>query len=275
MSKLKHTRHTRNKRIRLVWFKIISMKQILIAFFVLPLITFAQTDSVLSGSYFWKEPSIQKNEISSMVLLEGKVHDFEWMQLNANSISGNKKFKLALPENLEQLLIIKSGALTIKLNDSVFTLTPHSIAVLMPGQKYSIKKTGNEACNFFTMKYRSRQPMNLQRGGKSFIKIWESIPFKTNSNGGGRRDFFEQSTAMQKRFEMHVTTLKEGIKSHEPHTHRAEEIVLILEGDTEMQLGDGIVKTSVGGFYYLGSNISHAIKNIGTKPCTYFAFQFE
>jgi (S)-ureidoglycine aminohydrolase len=80
---------------------------------------------------------------------------------------------------------------------------------------------------------------------------------------------------MQKRFEIHVTTLQEGRKSHEPHTHRAEEIVLILEGDTEMQLGDGIVKTTIGGFYYLGSNVSHAIKNIGTKPATYFAFQFE
>ena len=74
---------------------------------------------------------------------------------------------------------------------------------------------------------------------------------------------------------MHVTTLKEGLKSHEPHTHRAEEIVWILEGETEMQLGNEVVKTAVDGFYYLGSNVPHAIKNIGTKPATYFAFQFE
>jgi mannose-6-phosphate isomerase-like protein (cupin superfamily) len=46
-------------------------------------------------------------------------------------------------------------------------------------------------------------------------------------------------------------------------------------GGTEIQLGNEIVKTGVGGFYYLGSNVSHAIKNIGTKPATYFAFQFE
>jgi (S)-ureidoglycine aminohydrolase len=149
------------------------------------------------------------------------------------------------------------------------------VAVLMPGQKYSLKITGKEDCSFFSMNYRSKKPMDIVRGGKSFIKIWEQIPFKPNSIGSGRRDFFELPTAMQKRFEMHVTTLKEGIKSHEPHTHRAEEIVLIIEGETEMQLGNGIVKTVVGGFYYLGSNVSHAIKNIGKKPCMYFAFQFE
>jgi len=80
---------------------------------------------------------------------------------------------------------------------------------------------------------------------------------------------------MQKRFEIHVSTLKEGMRSHDPHTHRAEEIVLLIEGDTEMQVGDQFKKVNAGGFYYLGSNVLHAIKNIGTKPSTYFAIQFE
>jgi len=110
---------------------------------------------------------------------------------------------------------------------------------------------------------------------RSFVKIWENISFKPNNIGGGRRDFFEQSTVMQKRFEIHVSTLKEGIRSHDPHTHRAEEIVLLIEGDTEMQVGDQFKKVNAGGFYYLGSNVLHAIKNIGTKPSTYFAIQFE
>lgn len=125
------------------------------------------------------------------------------------------------------------------------------------------------------MKYRSRKPVDAQRGGSSFVKIWENIPFKPNNNGGGRRDFFEQPTVLQKRFEMHVTTLKEGLKSHDPHTHRAEEIILVIEGETEMQAGNAVVKTAAGGFYYLGSNVLHGIKNIGTKSGMYFAIQFE
>jgi (S)-ureidoglycine aminohydrolase len=246
---------------------------VLLLFFV-PITMSAQQDSVLSGSYAWKQTAVKKNKISTTVLMQGKVHDFEWMQISANSVSSTSRIKQTIPVSYEQLIIIKSGSCVITINDSVHQLTPHSVVVLMPGQNFVIQ-TGKETLEYFSMKYRSKKPLDAQRGGKSFVKIWEDIPFKPNNNGGGRRDFFEKPTAMQKRFEMHVTTLKEGLKSHEPHTHRAEEIVWILEGETEMQLGNSVVKTEVAGFYYLGSNVPHAIKNIGTKPSTYFAFQFE
>jgi mannose-6-phosphate isomerase-like protein (cupin superfamily) len=51
--------------------------------------------------------------------------------------------------------------------------------------------------------------------------------------------------------------------------------VLLAEGDTEMQIGRRFEKVSAGGFYFLGSNVLHAIKNMGTQPATYFAIQFE
>ena len=248
-----------------------------IFFFLLPVFAFTQADSVLSGVYEWKEPSAKKSGISSVVLLEGKVHDFEWMQVTANSLKPSpERIKQTVPKKQEYFIIIKTGTLQIGFGDSTFALNAGSVAVLMPGEKILINSTKH--CNFYLFKYRSKTPKDLQRGIKnrgSFVKIWETIPFVINNIGGGRRDFFNKPTAMQKRFEMHVTTLKEGIKSHEPHTHRAEEIVLIIEGETEMQLGDKIVRTNAGGFYYLGSNVSHAIKNTGTKPSIYFAFQFE
>ncbi|MBY0477886.1 MAG: cupin domain-containing protein [Chitinophagaceae bacterium] len=251
------------------------MKRLLAIFFILPFTVFAQKDSVLSGAYTWQQPVAQKGKISSVVLLEGKVHDFEWMQFSANSIAGKTEIKQTIPANQEQLLIVRSGAVTIHFRDSSFLLTANSIAVLIPGEKYSLSNAATTVADFFTMKYRSRKPVDAQRGGSSFVKIWENIPFKPNNNGGGRRDFFEQPTVLQKRFEMHVTTLKEGLKSHDPHTHRAEEIILVIEGETEMQAGNAVVKTAAGGFYYLGSNVLHGIKNIGTKSGMYFAIQFE
>ncbi len=263
--------------IRLICDTINMSKQNILVFFllVMPVLLIAQQDSVLSGAYSWKEPAIQKNKISTSIILQGKVHDFEWMQISANVITSEKKYKQSVAASYEQLIIVKSGSCVIIFNDTSYQLTAQSVAVLIPGQKYSISKTGKGALEFFSMKYKSKKPIDMQRGATSFVKVWESVAFKPNNNGGSRRDFFEQPTLMQKRFEMHVTTLKEGLKSHEPHTHRAEEIVWVLEGETEMQLGNDIVKTGIGGFYYLGSNVSHAIKNIGTKPATYFAFQFE
>ena len=251
------------------------MKRLLAILFFIPCLAFAQKDSVLSGAYNWQQPLTIKNNISSVVLLEGKVHDFEWMQFSANSIAGKTEIKQTIPANQEQLLIVRSGAVTIHLGDSSFLLTANSVAVLMPGEKYSLSNAVTTVADFFTMKYRSRKPADAQHGGTSFVKIWENIPFKANNIGGGRRDFFEKPTVLQKRFEMHVTTLKEGLRSHAPHTHRAEEIILVIEGETEMQAGNAIVKTAAGGFYYLGSNVLHGIKNIGTKSSTYFAIQFE
>jgi (S)-ureidoglycine aminohydrolase len=252
-----------------------KLKILFLLLLFVPVLLSAQQDSVLSGNYAWKLSVPDKSKINTTILLQGKVHDFKWIQASANVITGEKKFKQRVAASYEQLIIIKSGSCILTFNDTSYSLTAQSVAVLMPGQKYSIRKTGKGAVEFFSMKYTSKKTADEVRGGKSFVKIWEDIPFKPNNNGGGRREFFEKPTAMQQRFEMHVTTLKEGLKSHEPHTHRAEEIVWILEGETEMQLGNGIVKTEVGGFYYLGSNVSHAIKNIGTKPATYFAFQFE
>ena len=251
------------------------MKQLLFILLFIPCVLHAQKDSVLSGAYNWKQPATVPKSISSVVLVEGRIHDFEWMQLSANSLAGKTAIKQIVTDAQEQLLIVKSGSILIRIADSSYNLTPNRVIVLMPGEHYSLTNASETAAYFYSMKYKSRYTVNKQRGGNSFVKVWETIPFKPNTNGGGRRDFFEQPTAMQKRFEMHVTTLKEGLKSHEPHTHRAEEIVLIINGETEMQLGNEVVKTNAGGFYYLGSNVSHAIKNIGTKPATYFAIQFE
>jgi len=254
------------------------MKKILAILFLLPLYTLAQQDSVLSGVYNWAEPASSTiNKISSTVLLEGKTHDFKWIQLTANSLNPSPvRIKQTVPKNQEQLIIVKTGTLQIGLGDSTFALNAGSVAILMPGKKILLNSI--KPCSFYIMKYRSKAPKDLQRGknnGGSFIKFWEAIPFKPNNNGGGRRDFFEHPTAMQKRFEMHVTTLKEGLRSHDPHTHRAEEIIIMIEGDTEMQIGENFAKGKTGDFFYLGSNILHGIKNIGTKPCMYFAIQFE
>ena len=245
----------------------------------LPILGFAQQDSVLTGKYSWAAPSrqVQKN-ILSATLFQGKVHDFEWLQMNANTIApAKKKTALKVPANEEHLLIIKSGSLTISLKDSSNAIGPGSIALLMPGEKYALQNTGNGPCDYYVLKYRSRKPVDIARGnsqGGSFIKDWNKIAFKPHEKGGVR-NYFQRPTAMCKRFEMHVTTLKEGLKSHDPHTHPAEEIILVIDNKTEIQLADKFYKGAEGTIYYLGTNVPHAIRNDGIGTCTYFAFQFE
>jgi (S)-ureidoglycine aminohydrolase len=255
------------------------MKKIsLLIHLFLPLFVVAQYDSLSSGIYSWKEPKNKDNKrISSVILFEGTAHDMEWLQMSSNILlSSRQKYRVQVPENEEHLLIIKSGYLTIG-RDSSYLIGPGSVALFMPGDAFLSQNAGKDPCQYFLMKYRSKNPMDIERGNAadySLIKDWNKVEFKPHDKGG-RRDFFARPTAMSKRFEMHVTTLNEGIKSHDPHTHKAEEIVLVIDGKTEMQIGDKFYKGSAGNVYYLGSNISHAIQNDGRGTCTYFAFQFE
>lgn len=119
--------------------------------------------------------------------------------------------------------------------------------------------------------------MDTERGtnaGGSMLLDWESLEFKLH-NKGGRRNFFDRKSAMSERIEMHATTLNPGIKSHEPHTHAPAEIVIMMDGTTEMEIGDNIYPGIVGDVYFLGSNIPHAIRNTSDKSCMYLAFQWE
>lgn len=252
------------------------MKKIFLFVFLLPFITAAQKDSVLSDVYKFVQPLGKMDKISSLVMLEGKTHDFEWFQVTSNLILSTEKIKQQVPKNEEHALILKSGLFSIQIGDSVFIATGGSFALMVPGQKYSI--SCKDPGVYYVMKYRSKTPVDPERlksNNKSFVKNYDDIVYKPNNRGGGRKDFINQPTVMQKRFEMHITTLKEGLASHDPHTHRAEEIILMISGETEMILGDKTYKGKDGDFYYAGTNVLHGIKNIGTSPCLYYAIQFE
>lgn len=254
------------------------MKQSLFLFFVaLSLSAVAQKDSILSGVYHWQEPLAKRNDVATRVLFEGKAHDMDWLQMNAVRISGTKKINLSAPESEEHLLIIKDGNLLLLTANVEKVLGPGSVTVLSPGALYKVQNSGKKPCKYYWMKYRSRykkyQPSNVPAMAPIVID-WQAIPYKTHDKGG-RRDFFEQPTIMGRRLEMHVSTLQPSLKSHEPHTHKAEEIVLMKEGTSTMQIGDAFYNGVPGSIFYLGSNVLHAIQTTGNTPATYFAFQFE
>jgi (S)-ureidoglycine aminohydrolase len=239
----------------------------------------AQENIIASKKYIWHKPlNRSAQNVFSTTLFEGSAHDMAYLQMAANAIiPSTNKTSLTVPGNEEHLMLIKSGKLTLGLKDSSWTIGGGSIALLMPGEKYTVQNSTKDSCTYYLMKYRSKAPVNLERGkskGGSFVKDWDKITFTPHDKGGIRK-YFERETAMSKRLEMHVTTLNEGIKSHEPHTHKAEEIVLVIERQTEMQIDDKFYKGGPGDIYYLGSNVSHAIRNDDKGTCTYFAFQFE
>lgn len=236
----------------------------------------AQTDSVASGVYKWNDLKVEKRDnFEKRQILEGSTTDNENLNIYALTIEPGKSLKEKNDE--ETLIVIKEGKVKVSFENENEILVPGSIALIMPDDNYEIENSGDSNATYYLFLYKSKYQVDIERGieaGGSFMIDWNDLVFHPHDKGGIRQ-YFERPTSMSKRFEMHVTTLNEGLKSHEPHTHRAAEIVLMINGNSEMEIGDGLYGGSEGDLYFLGSNVPHAIRNTGTVSCMYFAFQWE
>jgi quercetin dioxygenase-like cupin family protein len=81
-------------------------------------------------------------------------------------------------------------------------------------------------------------------------------------------------TATLKELEMHITTLNEGNKSHDPHTHPDEEIIVVLSGEVEEMINDANYHAGPGSVIFLSSMDPHGIRNIGKGRCEYYAIRW-
>ena len=175
------------------------------------------------------------------------------------------------------MIIIKEGEVKVSLKQENKVLVPGSTVLVMANDEYKIENVDNAGTTYYVFLYKSKAPPDVERGiatGGSFITDWNDLEFHPHDKGG-LWQYFSRPTSMTKRFDIHVTSLNAGIKSHEPHTHRAAEIVLIIKGNTEMYIDNRFYKGTSGDLYFLGSNVLHAIQNIGAEPSMYFAIQWE
>ncbi|NND34669.1 MAG: cupin domain-containing protein [Saprospiraceae bacterium] len=175
----------------------------------------------------------------------------------------------------EQIIIVKEGSLKITIGNAVKTVGANSVAIVLPGEQGIVECMSKDAA-FYTMIYESRGYPDPTRGKKQegpMIFDFEDIDYRPHDRGGVR-SFFNRSTTMCPYYEMHVTNLNPGIKSHEPHVHKAEEIILMISGTTEMEIGNELYSAKAGDVYFTGANVPHAIKNTGNEQAMYFAFQW-
>ena len=233
---------------------------------------------VESRSYTWADPVTPSTSgPDSREVLSGESTSLEFFQIHTVALPAGKTATQSriLPDT-EQLFIVKTGELNITIEGVTSSLGPQSVALILPGDVHQIKNLSREPVVYFEMSYRSKLPMNLERGhnaGGSFVVDFDTLEFKPTDKGG-RRNNFRRATAMTNRFEMHMTTLNEGITSHPPHTHTAEEIILMVHGEAEEMINGEPHALAAGDFAFLDSMVPHGIRNTGKGSCTYFAFQW-
>ena len=109
---------------------------------------------------------------------------------------------------------------------------------------------------------------------KSIMFTWEDL--KPNpTKVGARREVARFPTTNLAEFESHITTLNPGEKSHDPHTHVNEEILILKEGTAEAYVNGEWKPMTTGSMVLMGSMVPHAIRNAGKTPCTYYVINWK
>ena len=109
---------------------------------------------------------------------------------------------------------------------------------------------------------------------KSMMWTWENLEPKP-TKVGARREVARFPTTNLAEFESHITTLNPGEKSHDPHTHVNEEVLILREGTAEAYVNGVWTPMTTGSMVLMGSMVPHAIRNSGKTPCTYYVINWK
>lgn len=236
-------------------------------------------EKVESKVYSFSDAKIEKTSSGEKrQLIDGETTHLENFEIHTTMLEpGKAPHGSQVHADSEEIVFVKEGKIEVTLNSEKKIMGTGSVVLIMPGDEHGIENGSNSRATYYIIKYKSKMAMNAARGktaGGSMLLDWDAIKFQTHDRGGVRK-FFDRKSAMSERIEMHATTLNPNIKSHEPHTHAPAEIVIMMDGTTEMEIDSKTFQGEAGDIYFLGSKTSHAIRNTGTKPCTYLAFQWE
>ncbi|MBC3786990.1 cupin domain-containing protein [Spirosoma utsteinense] len=238
----------------------------------------AYGQSIASKVYSWSQvPVVRQTGYEERTLLDGTTTDLANLTVQAVTLPANQPAQSSQQLDEETLLIIRTGKLTLTLGEKTKTLGPGSVAVIMPGDAHRLENKSKEPLTYYLMRYTSNDMPDLdlyRLAGGSFWVDWNEVPYTPHDKGGIRR-MFDCATVMTKRAEMHVTTLNPGLWSHLPHTHRAAELLFMIENTAHEQIGGVLQRAEAGDLIFLEANVPHAIQNSSQGTCTYIAFQFE
>jgi len=246
---------------------------------VASLCAIAQNNELHAGVYNWSNSKPQKiGIVEKRLVLKGNTLDLKTYEIYTLTLPAGKAYTPPVYDSkFEQLIVVKSGNIKLILKDTSQIVGGGSIALVLAGDKISFKNSSNEPATWYVINYQSVNPPDMQRAhdaGPSFIKNWDLL--KVNRSAKGEtRSLFDRPTSMFGRFEVHATALNPGYASHDPHTHRVEELILMLKGSVLETIGEDKIDAHAGDCIYLQSQILHRPINNANEQCYYLAIQWH
>ena len=115
-----------------------------------------------------------------------------------------------------------------------------------------------------------------QERQKLASKVYRStaVPYSGDQQKKGRQ-FFHGENHSGFGIEMHETVLGSGVRTHDPHKHEHEEIVIVFEGAVEALIDGRTELAEAGSVIYFGSNQLHSARNAGDSPCRYYVIELR
>ena len=256
-------------------------KQNLLFFVILSLFSFSikmnSRKNLESKVHNWNNLEVQQTKTGERrQILDGQSQIFDQLEIHVTTLKpGKAPHGSHTHQDFEELIIVKEGMIKQTVGTEEKILGPGSVVLAMPGDEHGLSNAGKSNASYYIIKWRthdfSASSNNDQQN--SLMLDWNEFDYKTTSKGG-RRHVLRQPTSMLQELEMHVTTLNEGMRSHDQHIHADEEIILVLKGEVEELINDQPFKAEAGSLIFLNSNIPHGIRNIGDGPCEYFAIRW-
>lgn len=103
----------------------------------------------------------------------------------------------------------------------------------------------------------------------STVFNWDSLPAKPTKIGVARAGVNAPVPSLHA-LEFHVTTLNPGQRSHPPHQHPQEEMIVLKEGTLDAFVNGKHQTIGPGSMLFLASYDWHNVTNIGATPATYY-----
>jgi quercetin dioxygenase-like cupin family protein len=241
--------------------------------------SFSQLQPVPSGVIHWNDLPVKKDhQRESRKLLEGTTHEFSYFEIHATTQDkGADPKPVHTQQDIEELIIIKNGTMETTISSKTAVLGAGSVLLIPPLASQSFRNIGDGPLTYYVLMFRSNKGMNMERSdsaGGAMLLNYDSLAY-TEKGSKGTRKYFDRPTAMCDNYEMHITYLKEKGPSHAPHQHVDTEIILVINGETEMDIDGQHYTGGPGDLYIVESGKLHGVGNATEKPCSYFAFKWR
>lgn len=238
----------------------------------------AQTQELISGVYQVDSNKAQSGlDPKTKIKVKGSTTDLEMLSMHSSELAPGKinHPPHALMDR-EELIIVKEGPLTITINEISKVVSTGSIVLIEAGDSQSFQNASDKVVSYYVLGFKAKALVNISRGkenGGSLMKDWNELVVKKTAKGESR-PIFDKASSMFEKFEVHSTSLNPNEDSHPVHTHRAEEIMLLLKGNITMHIENENYKASPGSIIFVRSDVAHNLTNTGNEPCQYYAIKW-